>query len=218
MGNTHSRGGKDNRGFDLGKAAYVKRLKRRQSRLDDQQSLEKADVGSKGLIDEVATKAAESLETQNEIKEHDRLTIMGAIHEALMQGVRSNPLWVLWSQIQRSRQLEAKSRAGRKLASVGSDVLVAGGTCISLWLAKKIALVCAPALWVINGVAKQLGFGPSLLLMGDFSVKGHKYFGIGMKERHAFIFGCLIAIVLYLFIWRIAKLVIKVIKKLFAII
>lgn len=215
MGNKHSKG-KDS-GLDLGKAAFIKRSKRRQARLAESAEVENAE-NKKNLLEQVASDAAESIETQNEIKEHTRLTVMGAILGAIKQGVRSNPVWQLWSQIQRSKALESESQSSKKMADIGSDILVTGGTCVSLWMAKKISIVCAPALWVINGVASRCGLGPSLFLMGEFGPKGHKYFGIGIKERYAFYFGCVLAVVIYFVLWKLTKWVIRMIKKILSLI
>jgi len=216
MGNKNSKGKGRPKGLDLGKAAYLKRAKRCQDRFVENDEAER--VENKNLLEQVASDAANSIETQNEIKEHSRLTVMGAILGAIKQGVSSNPVWQLWNQIQRSKALESEKQASKKMADFGSDVLVTGGTCISLWMAKKVSIVYAPALWVINGADSHCGFGSKLFLMGEFGTKGHKYFGIGIKERYAFYFGCVIAVALYYVLWKLIKWVIRTIKKIFALI
>jgi hypothetical protein len=198
-------------GLNVGKLAFMKRRKRRLS----QEFAETAnsDVGDTSIIDGVAAEAAESLEMQNDIQESSNLSAMGAVFDAVKKHVSANPLWKLWCQIQRSKELKAKGKAGRVLANKSSDIAITGGACLSLWLAKKVSIICAPGLSLINALAKMFGLGPKLLVLSDFTVKGHKYFGIGVKEEFALIFGCLIAVALYLFLWRFVKLAIRLGKK-----
>ena len=206
-------GSKPSKGLNMAKSAFEKRKKARQKRQEEGNV-----QAPETLIDTVADAAAETVELQNTLKEQNDANVLSAITSALFQTVMSNPLGNLMLQMQRAREIKKSQNANRAIADKASDVTVSGAVGTALWFTKKVSRVFNPVLWIINTIAALFGLGKKLLLMGEFTTNGVKYFGIGIKEQYSSVFITIVSIYLYLIVWRAFKTIVRLVKKVFVVI
>jgi len=206
-------GSKPSKGLNMAKSAFEKRKKARQKRQEEGNV-----QAPETLIDSVADAAAETVELQNTLKEQSDANVLSAITSALFQTVMSNPLGNLMLQMQRAREIKKSQNASRAIADKASDVTVSGAVGTALWFTKKVSRVFNPVLWIINTIAAFFGLGKKLLLMGEFTTNGVKYFGIGIKEQYSSVFITIVSIYLYLIVWRAFKTIVRLVKKVFVVI
>ncbi len=206
-------GNKPSKGLNIAKTAFEQRKKARQKRQEEGKV-----QAPETLIDTVADAAAETVEFQNTLKEQNDANVLSAITSAFFQTVMSNPLGNLMLQMQRARAIKKAQNANRAIADKASDATVSGVVGTALWITKKVNRVFNPVLWIINTIAAFFGLGKKLLMMGEFTTNGAKYFGIGIKEKYSFVFITIVSIYLYLIVWRAFKTIVRFVKKIFVVI
>lgn len=208
MGNKKSRGTSPYEdGFDVSKAAYERR---RRLRLERQVN---NDLNSENFLEKVAESAAEKLKSQNDTKLQNRSKVTDAILAALSSQMGTNPFWKFWRQLKRGKEIENADNATHDFADKASDVAVTGIAGFMIFLTKKISMICNPVLWVINLIASRCGLGRNLFMMGEIHLKQGNYFGFGMRERYALIFSAFVTIYLYLLVWRVFKVMVRLFKR-----